>query len=419
MSKLTILIASIIIAVALVLGYVAFVKPETTAPVQPTPVPTITPIASPISEPTSTAIPSSTTTPFPSSSNTSVPTLTPDDVSEIDTSDQKVYEVADISNKFFIIENNKIPYNTYPDIIHILDNLNNKLLVSIKTNILPEKRSSYKLIGERVYFFNRDDKTVEWIDFEGSVYKLDFTRVGNWIYSEDFIISSDGQKIVWTETNSQAVETRSKLISADLDGKNKKILLEKNFTGEKYLKPIRWSNSSKDIYFTEQQGELGGYIIFGGPTNLSKINIYTNKIENIFDKDGYVGDISPNEEYISYFNGKMDNPKLIIINLKTKEESIFNIPIKENFRGGGRSYFSPDNKYLAYNIAHWDPNNEYYRVVVASSTGKEQKTIVDFQKAYQAEGWISSDKILLRDFDYNIYTVNFDGSSLKKIKIAK
>jgi hypothetical protein len=281
---------------------------------------------------------------------------------------------------------------------------------------------SSKLLGDRIYFFNNEDKMVEWVDFEGNIHKLVFTEMDGYIYSNDFIISSDDQKIVWVETNTwdETVKMNSKLMLADLDGQNKKVLLEKKFDGEKYLKPIRWSNSGEEIYFTEQRGGLGGYIIFDGPTNLSKINIITGQIEHLFDgkkitKDpSYIGNISPNEEFISYFIVKGNNPKLIIRNIKTGKENIFNIPLEEGFSGGGDAYFSPDNKHLVYNIAHWDPNDEYYRVVVASSIKKEQKTIID---DYGVIGWVSNDKILLRNFD-GIYIIDIDGSNLKKIEIV-
>ncbi len=63
------------IAVVLSLGYVAFVKPKTIVPVQPTPSPTIA----------STLEPTSTPSPTP------ISTPTPDEVSEADTSDWKTY----------------------------------------------------------------------------------------------------------------------------------------------------------------------------------------------------------------------------------------------------------------------------------------------------------------------------------------
>lgn len=397
---------SVVVAV-LVLGWVVFIKSE---------VPVQTPVVDDGNVP---------------------PVIEDNDNSEIDTSDwknddddpnQKVYRMVDISKKLLFIENSsvyprKAPYGTLPDNIYILDILkSNKSIVSIETNILPEERASYKLLGDRIYFFSKKDKMVEWMDFEGNMHKLVFTEVDDWTYSNYFLISPDSQKIVWVETSGwdESGKLNSKLILADLDGQNKKILIEKSFgfKEKKYFQPIRWSNSSEEIYFTEQRGGLGGYIIFDGPANLSKINIYTDEIEHLFDENGYIGDISPNEEFISYFAGG-DNPKLVIKSLRTETENVFDIPIKEGFKGGGKAHFSPDSKHLAYNIAHWDPDNEYYRTVVISFVGKEQRTIVDFQKAYEVVGWASNDKILLCDFSGNTFIINIDGTDLKKIEIEE
>ena len=101
--------------------------------------------------------------------------------------------------------------------------------------------------------------------------------------------------------------------------------------------------------------------------------------------------------------------------MKTGKENIFDIPIEENFTLGGNAYFSPDNKHLVYNIAYHDPDNERFQTIVVSSTKKEQKTIVDDpKKEYEVIGWASNDKILLHDFDNNIYIINIDGSDFRK-----
>ena len=53
------------------------------------------------------------------------------------------------------------------------------------------------------------------------------------------LVSPDGQKVVWTENKFQENKTNSKLMLADLDGQNKKVLIEKDLDGEKYFDPIR------------------------------------------------------------------------------------------------------------------------------------------------------------------------------------
>jgi len=244
----------------------------------------------------------------------------------------------------------------------------------------------------------------------------------NWLSSNPLyfssLVSPDGQKVVWTENKSQENKTNSKLMLADLDGQNKKVLIEKDFDGEKYFNLIRWSNSNEEIYFSEQYGGLGGYIVFGGPSNLSKINIYTSKLECLFEESnriGYIGDISSNEEFIAYFPRIDGNPKLAIKNMKTGKENIVDIPIEEGFKEGGNAHFSPDNKYLVYNIAYCNPDDEYYRTIIINSEGKNQRTIIDdSQKIYRAMGWISNDEILLRGPNSIDYIIDINGSSLRK-----
>ncbi len=240
----------------------------------------------------------------------------------------------------------------------------------------------------------------------------------NWLPSNlfSFLVSSDKQKVVWTENKFEGNKMNSKLMLADLDGQNKKVLLEKDLDGENYLNPIKWSNSNEEIYFSEQYGGLGGYIIFSGPNNLSKINIQTGELERLFElKGGYIGDISPNEKIIAYFLRMDGNSKLVIKNVKTNEENIVDIPIEKGFKGGGNAHFSPDNKYLVYNIAHWDPDDEYYQTIVIGSTGEEQRVIIDdSRKIYEVMGWISDDEILLHGPDDTDYIIDINGNNLRK-----
>ena len=107
---------------------------------------------------------------------------------------------------------------------------------------------------------------------------------------------------------------------------------------------------------------------------------------------------------------------IVIKNMKTGKENIFDIPIGEGFKGGGNSHFSPDNKYLVYNIAHWNPDDEYYRTIVANSETEDQKVIIDdSQKIYRAMKWVSNNEILLRGPDKIDYILDFDGYNLRKI----
>ena len=266
-----------------------------------------------------------------------------------------------------------------------------------------------------------DSVSQKWIsDFDQILSTFKFIEKDeklDWLHSDSpyfsSLVSPDGQKVIWTENKYQANKTNSKLILADIDGQNKKVLLEKYFDGEKHFSLIKWSNSNEDIYFSEEEGGIGGYIIFGGPGDLSKLNIYTSELEYLLDQK--VGDISPNEEFIAYFPVIDGNPKLAIRNMKTNKENITEIPINEEFKGGGNARFSPDNKHLVYNIAHWDPSDEYFRTIVIDSTGENQKVIIDdFQKAYIVKNWVSNDKILLNGPNGIDYVINIDGDNLRE-----
>lgn len=306
---------------------------------------------------------------------------------------------------------------TNPFVVHILDT--NKIeqpAVTINTKLSKHDASSFKLVGNKIYFYNKKDCLVSWMGFDGKIQSLDFTKGASYLYSEGFIISPDEQQIIWTETTSTSGKLSSKLYIANINGKDKKVLFEKNFESEKYLYPVKWSLKNNELYFSEQRGGLGGYIIFGGYQTLYKVNIDTSEVTELFGGgEGwpYVTDITPDETLIIYFQ-KGETPQLVIKNLTTNNETIINIPLEEGFQGGGNGYFSPDNKRIAYNIAHWNSDDEHYRTIIVDVNGENQKIIADHpDKYYTVERWLSNNAILQSESG-STQIIDSDGNILKE-----
>lgn len=340
------------------------------------------------------------------------------------------------SNGFLIVKHDyQMPYGSTPDLFYIFDSSNNyiKPVITVRTNITADDRGSnlsYQLVGNKVYFFDNKDRVVKWVDFEGNIYPLEFTKSNNLWYSNYFLVSSDNKKIVWvdgafhSDDINKTVKTTSKIMMANIDGSNKKVLLEKNFDVERTIRLIQWSNSDKEVYYYTDPVGIGGYIIFSGYWNLSKINIDTGKTEDITGKNkftgnlNYISDISSDEKKLAYFTQIDEEPKFGVKDIESGQDNIVDIPLAEGFKGGGDAHFSPDNKHVVYDIAHGNPDDEYYRKIVVDSDGKNQKTIIDDpKKAYWTERWLSNDKIIV-GYLYDYYLVNIDGTGLSKLPLG-
>lgn len=355
-------------------------------------------------------------------------------------------DVGDSSNSStekILLVDNPIPRGDQPDKLYILSSpVSNKPITAIETNIYPyfsTQNYGYQLVKEKIYFFDSKARIIKWLDFNGNVQSLDFTKMNESTYSGSFVVSSDGEKIAWVESEDKKNAKNenagiiSRMISANINGSEKKIILENEYDSIKYIKLIQWNNTGKDIYFSDQRGELGGYIVFGGYFSLNKINVNTGKTESVIDTKQIVGnlnyysDISPDEEYVAYFTnknsaGSKDSPKLVIANIENGKNSVVDIPIEDGFEGGGNARFSPDSSRLVYNIAHWDPEDEYYRTLMIDVNGENQRVILDQpEKLYISKKWASNDEIILRDEDgdHEYFIVILSGFEIKEMNLSK
>jgi len=272
---------------------------------------------------------------------------------------------------------------------------------------------------------------VKYYDFDGNIHPLEFTKttaeeIEN-TFAYYYLVSEDGKKIAWAETNisyeAQQITDQTILKVANTDGTDMQTIIQRELSEARSLKPFLFRQTNQELYFSYEPEGIGGYIIFSGPRNLSKIDIQTRNIEQIADPEGkiknldYVTDISSDNKSIVYFRQRDDNPQVVVHNLQSGTEQSFPIPINEKFIGGGEAYFSPNNTHIAYNIAHWTPEDEYFRTILADLQSSKHTTIVDDPKTFYAvDKWLTHNLILLSTPNGEKYTVKMDGSDLKKIK---
>lgn len=276
----------------------------------------------------------------------------------------------------------------------------------------------FQLVGDKIYFYDQEERMTKRADFDGNIQDLSFTKT-NMLYN-NFLVSAENNKVVWSDSTKSVI----KLIVADIDGGNEKILSEESNYGEdgnfidKFFLPVKFSVSNDEIYFVVEFGGLGGY---HGYKNLYRINTNTGKKETLVggENDFEVYGISPNDRLISYFKGLTKDPKLVVRNIEDGAEKEFDIPIEEGFRGGLNAYFSPDSKYIAYNIGYFDLSDERFRTIVIDLVSGESTAIIDDpENSYSVIKWITNSKILL-GLDDDWYVVNRDGSGLKKLNTTE
>ncbi len=180
------------------------------------------------------------------------------------------------------------------------------------------------------------------------------------------------------------------------------------------------------LYFSKEPLGLGGYIIFGGGSNLYKINVTTKEIIDVIPTDlseepaGCLDAISPDFLYVAEHCSQNN---IRIRDLTSGGVFIF-IPPAEITTGNqlaGSARFSPDGKKLAYAVAKGVQDAEQGWVVVSDTAIDNSKVILTSQVGsyYTIAGWLDDQTLLVQSTNpldcspfckSELWTVKADGT---------
>lgn len=309
-----------------------------------------------------------------------------------------------------------------PNKIHLLKEESKDSIISISlapiTNI--EKIS---IVNNILYFVGKDEsekrflKSLDLTNLDESIKSLDFIDT----YHLDFLISPDNEKIAWvvlepieyTDEKPRQEIHSNKIFSADLGGENKKIVFrEENFEAI-YPFLIYWSKSDK-IYFVDHYDGVGGYYpaVDIVAYQIREVDINTKEIIPLVNVEKYRQRIysvriSPQENFIAYIVGS----NLVVRNLRDGSEEVG--PIDRKFAYSGGLFFSPDEKFIVYNSARGDPDNEEFTITIVDLSTLEKKEIL--KGLYCPTGWLNEERLIIQDSARKTYFINKDGTGLRKI----
>lgn len=292
---------------------------------------------------------------------------------------------------------------TTADIITVLDALSNTVVATIPTAITPDARGAenkYYLVGDKIYFYHQGDRMVESLDFGGTVTKLEFTKHPEGRVYNNFVVSKDGQKIAWARAARSGTSLRSAVWVADINGSNQKLLLDNDLGQETYYALLRFTQDNTGLFFSEEKGGRGGYILFGGPNNLSIIRLADAAESRIPLPDNtlFVSDISSDDAKVAAV-AEINNGENGVIILDIPSGKTIDLPFKPDlgFGIGGAARFSPQGAHIGYTIAQGNPVAESFRVIVAKTAGQIQAELADSEKLLRFEQWLTEGSFLVSD----------------------
>jgi hypothetical protein len=235
--------------------------------------------------------------------------------------------------------------------------------------------------------------------------------------------------LAWGTQPSGSTPSTSLQISAP-DGSQSETLLTQAATNPPMqLVAEFWSADGQMLYFSKEPVGVGGYILFGGASNLYQINITTKQVTEVIPPTPVTGRglcldaISGDYRYVA---DHCSQNGITIRDLFTGATFTIQPPTDViGYRLMGSARFSPDGSHIAFALAQGDPNEERGWVAVADRTSGVSSRILmgDAGSYYTVVGWLSDQTLLVQTDSINcntacgsqLWMVGADGSNPTKV----
>ena len=256
---------------------------------------------------------------------------------------------------------------------------------------------------------------------EGAVYVLDSNRGkavvtnGNGFHDLVFVQSpttyglavfqgdaNNQSRLAWA-TQNYGGDTSSTIKISSLDGTVFDTLLTQDATNPpSQLMAQFFSPDGQWLYFSKEPIGLGGYILFGGASNLYKINITTKEVVELIPQgptDGPQACLEAISADFRYVADHCAQNAITIRDLSSGGKTTIQPPADlTGYKFVGSARFSPDGSRLAFALAKGDQEAEQGWVAVSDSTSGGSKMILASQAGtyYTVAGWLDDQTLLVQ-----------------------
>jgi hypothetical protein len=237
--------------------------------------------------------------------------------------------------------------------------------------------------------------------------------------------TAGGGHLAWGKNVISGTVATTEMFLGSPDGSQVKSIVKKSTPvaqEPRALTPFQFSKDASRLYYGLEPVGLGGYILFGGATNLWSYSLSDGKSAELI-KDKQVGGfvcidgVSPNDKLVAYHcSGK----GIGVLDLATKKSSVIQLPtdLKE-VKALGNARFSPDSTRIAFAAARNNPDDEQGWILVSSGLTGASKMIAKsaVKDYYELITWLNADTLLLQSHNPQpaLWTVKVDGTGLQKL----
>ena len=225
-------------------------------------------------------------------------------------------------------------------------------------------------------------------------------------------------------------ENSSSLVIANPDGSNLETLLTIKVDTAAPVQLIAelWSADGQSLYFSKEPVGIGGYILFGGASNLYKIDIATKQVTEVIAQTPSTSPQICLDAISGDYRFVADHCTQNVITIRDLQAgTTTSIQVQSGFSGYGvigSARFSPSGDRVAFVLAKHDPNDEQGWVAIGKSSGGTSNLILTGDKGsyYNILGWLDDQTLLIQSYAVGgtnpinqVFTLSADGTTLTKV----
>lgn len=286
--------------------------------------------------------------------------------------------------------------------------------VAVRTRSIPNatiKTTNFQVVQDDVFVYTEqgDEPGLRRMDESGSLSAM--VDIHRGVSGEDFwLVSSDGQRLAWSETTVDQGMTTSVLFSTGIDGSDQQQVASVSEVGEFYLRPVAWMEIEPDewgVWYVKQLIGLGGYVVLVDPLGPIFVN----------------GQIISADAATSHFTGSQQPTTIRVTEqglvLSANDQSHLLVGAGQAAEGT----WSPNQQFVAVAEAAGNPEDE---AGWAEIWDVNKDTAVRVSPEVMGNilhilGWLDQDTLALSVLDADhplqskMYVVQADGSFFRKV----
>jgi hypothetical protein len=268
-------------------------------------------------------------------------------------------------------------------------------------------------------------------DFTARVYSLSASGVTPLDFIEKIgegfdVTVNTPVRVAWDTYTTETTLTSQIFVSA-LDGTQPQAVLTES-NSDRILVVAGWSRDGQQLYFSREPLGLGGYILFGGLSNLSVYTVADGSSQELISSEA-AGTIcldalspAPREHWVA---DHCATHTVAVRNLQTGERNELSPPAgltEANFTGSAR--FSPDGTRVAYALARGEPENEQGWAAVSEGLSGGSHLIATGAPGgyFTVVGWLDANTVVLQfwgmtspDVVASVWLARADGTDVKHL----